>query len=225
MNGLGWNPGLERRQPSQQGSSARPRAPGGVESLQLPPPILACLHLITEARCGLAIGPYPRFRYDASGGGGIAELEEGGEGGGWQTIHFDPAQLSIPALSWRNTRVLGLPLPPGLRIAIEPEQLQGQWHPSSGEVQLEFRSRFYFSLAGVYQAPPLIVQTRLQTETVQGRRHHAQGKRIGADGEALLVGIATVPPTGDGWLDRFLGLPDEALALLQCRLTPVNSAF
>ena len=93
MNGLGWNPGLERRQPSQQGSSAKPRAPGGVESLQLPPPILACLHLITEAGCGLAIGRYPRFRYDASGGGGIAKLEEGCEVGGWQTIHFDPAQL------------------------------------------------------------------------------------------------------------------------------------
>ena len=92
-------------------------------------------------------------------------------------------------------------------------------------MQLEFRSRFYFCLAGIYQAPPLIVQTRLQTETVQGRRHHAQGKRIGADGEALLVGIATVPPTGDGWLDRFLGLPDEALALLQCRITLANSAF
>ena len=227
MNGLGWNPGLERRQPSQQGSSARPRAPGGVESLQLPPPILACLHLITEAGCGLAIGPYPRFRYDARGGGGSAELEgaiQAGWQADWQAINFRADQLSIPALSWRNTRVLGLPLPPGLTIAIEPEQLQGQWHPSSGEVQLEFRSRFYFSLAGVYQAPPLIVQTRLQTETAQGLRHHARGKRIGADGEALLVGIATVPPTGDGWLDRFLGLPDEALALLQCRLTLANSA-
>ena len=179
--------------------------------------------MITEAGCGLAIGPYPRCRYDARGGGGSAELE-GAIQAGWQSINFRADQLSIPALSWRNTRVLGLPLPPGLTIAIEPEQLQGQWHPSSGEMQLEFRSRFYFSLAGVYQAPPLIVQTRLQTETAQGLRHHAQGKRIGADGEALLVGIATVPPTGDGWLDRFLGLPDEALALLQCRLTLANSA-
>lgn len=140
-------------------------------------------------------------------------------------MSFDPERLPIPTLSWRNTRVLGLPLPPGLAIAIEPEQLQGQWHPSSGEVQLEFRSRFYFSLAGFYQAPPLIVQTRLQTEMAQGQRHHAQGKRIGANGEALLVGIATVPPTGDGWLDRFLGLPDEALALLRCRLILANNAF
>ena len=68
------------------------------------------------------------------------------------------------------------------------------------------------------------MQTRLQTETAQGLRHHAQGERIGAGGKALLVGIATVPPTGDSWLDRFLGLPDEALALLRCRLTLDNSA-
>jgi len=190
----------------------------------LQPPLLAVLNLITEAGCGLAIGAYPRFRYDARGGGGIASLGPS-DAHGWQSVRFDPERLPIPTLSWRNIRVLGLPLPPGLTIAIQPEQLQGQWHPSSGEVHLEFRSRFYFSLAGFYQAPPLIVQTRLQTETVQGRRHHAQGKRIGADGEALLVGIATVPPTGDGWLDRFLGLPDEALALLQCRLTLANSAF
>lgn len=186
------------------------------------PRALTFLHLQTEALCGLAIGAYPRFRYDARGGGGIASLGQS-DAHGWQSVRFDPERLPIPTLSWRNTRVLGLPLPPGLSISIEPEQLQGQWHPNSGEVQLEFRSRFYFSLAGLYQAPPLIVQTRLQTETAQGLRHHAQGERIGANGEALLVGIATVPPTGDGWLDRFLGLPDEALALLRCRLTISNA--
>ena len=215
---MGLNPGLERFQPSDSGSSARPRAVGGVESWQLPPPILAFLHLITEAGCGLAIGAYPRFRYDARGGGGIAELEDGGKAGGWQAIHFDPAQLSIPALTWRSTRVLGLPLPPGLAIAIQPEKLQGQWRPSSGEVQLDFRARFSFSLAGMYQAPALIVQTSLTTETVKGQRHHTQGERIGSGGRALLAGVATVQPTGDRWLDRFLGLPDEALALMRCRL-------
>jgi hypothetical protein len=30
-----------------------------------------------------------------------------------------------------------------------------------------------------------------------------------------------VPPSGDAWLDRFLGLPDEALAVLRCRITNV----
>jgi hypothetical protein len=137
---------------------------------------------------------------------------------GWQSVRFDPSLLNIPALSWRSTRVLGLPLPPGLSITIEPEQLEGQWHPSSGEVQLEFRSRFCFSLAGCYRAPDLIVHTRLHSETAQGQRHQAQGERIGTDGKALLVGIAQVPRTGDSWFDQFLGLPDEALALLRCRL-------
>ena len=181
------------------------------------------LQLITGAGCALAIGAYPRFGYDASGGGGEANLGPL-DGGGWQSVEFNPAQLTIPPLSWRNTRILCLPLPPGLTITIGPEQLQGRWHPSSGEVQLEFRSRFYFSLAGIYQAPPLIVQTRLQTETAQGKRHRAQGERIGANGQALLVGVATVPPSGDGWLDRFLGLPDEALAVMRCRLIPSNAA-
>ena len=185
--------------------------------------VLGHLQLITEAGCGLAIGPYPRFGYNARGGGGEASLGAL-DGGGWQPVDFDPSQLSIPALTWRNTRILGMPLPPGLTIAIEPEQLAGQWHPSSGEVQLNFCSRFYFSMAGLYKAPPLIVQTRLHTETAQGNRHHGRGKRMGTNGQAMLVGVATVLPTGEHWLDRFLGLPDEALALMRCRLIAPNAA-
>ena len=182
---------------------------------------MACLHLITEAGCGLAIGAYPRFVYDASGGGGSASLGHC-DGAGWQSIQFDPTKLTIPALTWRTSRVLGVPLPPGLSIQIHPEQLLGQWHPRRGEVHLNFRSRFRFSLAGLYQAPDLIVHTCLQTETAEGQRHQAQGKRVGVDGQALLVGVASVMPTGDVWLDRFLGLPDEALAQMRCRLCLSN---
>jgi len=39
-----------------------------------------------------------------------------------------------------------------------------------------------------------------------------------------LVGLATVPATGEGWLDRFLQLPDEALAVLRCRLQAPEAA-
>jgi hypothetical protein len=39
-----------------------------------------------------------------------------------------------------------------------------------------------------------------------------------------LVGVATIAPSGDPWLDRFLGLPDEALALLRCRFGPLVPA-
>ena len=129
------------------------------------------------------------------------------DGEGWQAIRFDPAQLSIPPLTWRSSRVLGLPLPPGLMISIEPEQLQGQWHPSSGEVQLEFHSRFYFSLGGLYKAPPLIVQTRLHTETAQGNRHHARGNGLGPMAWPYWSGSPRCPRRATaGWI-AFWGCP------------------
>ena len=181
------------------------------------PSALTSLQLFTEAGCGLAIAAYPRFRYDARGGGGRADLGPC-DRPGWQALTFDPAQLTIPALTWRSTRLLGLPLPPGLMITIEPEKLHGQWQPNSGEVELDFVARFYFSIGSVYRAPSLMVETRLQSECVQGQRHQAKGQRMGPAGQALLVGVATVPPTGEAWLDRFLGLPNEALAMLRCRI-------
>ena len=95
------------------------------------------LQLTTLDGCGLAIGSYPRFRYDASGGQSV--------------------------------------------------RLEGSLNASSGAVHLHFRARFFFRVGRLYRAP------------------------------ALLVGVAQVLPNGEGWVDRFLGLPDEALALLRCR--------
>jgi hypothetical protein len=37
------------------------------------------------------------------------------------------------------------------------------------------------------------------------------------------VGVAKVPRCGAPWLDRFLGLPDEALAVLRCRLSAIQA--
>lgn len=183
---------------------------------------MAKLQLLTEADCGLVIGRYPRFRYDARGGGGPAELGTL-DHDGWQTLVFDPASLSIPALTGRTTRFLGLPLPPGLAIAVHPDQLEGRWQPASGAVQLQFRSRFRFSMAGLYRAPDLIVQTQLETGLVRGRRHRAQGQPIDSFGQGLLVGVAMVQPTGEAWFDRFLGLPEEALALMRCRFCQASA--
>ena len=70
------------------------------------------------------------------------------------------------------------------------------------------------------QAPDLWIDAQLGTGPVAGRRHRAEGQPLDAAGQALLVGIATVQPSGVAWLDRFLGLPDEALAILRCRLGP-----
>ncbi len=179
---------------------------------------MSMLELATETGCGLVIGRYPPFRYDARGGRGIAAVGIG-DPDGWQPLVFDPASLTIPPLAWSTTRVLGLPLPPGVRIAVHPEQLEGRWQPASGVVQLQFRSRFRCSLAGLYRAPDLIVETQLSTGEVRGDRHRARGRPLDDRGQGLLVGVALVPPTGATWLDRFLGLPDEALALLHCRFS------
>jgi hypothetical protein len=173
--------------------------------------------LTTEAGCGLAIGRYPRFRYDARGGGGSGQLEAP-DGEGWRPLAFAPEGLTIPPLTWRTTRVLGLPLPPGLSIAIAPQRLAGRWQHKSRAVELEFQARFVFAVAGLYRAPDLIVRTRLRTGEARGQRHSALGVPLDHDGRGVLVGVAVVEPTGAAWLDRFLGLPDEALAVLRCRL-------
>lgn len=184
--------------------------------MSAPPPVL---QLATLAGCGLAIGGYPRFRYDARSGGGQGQLGPD-VGDGRRSLRFDPARLRIPPLSWRTTRFLGLPLPPGLAIEIEPELLSGHLEPAGGALELHFRSRFHFRL-GSYRAAALLIDCPLRSALVQGCRLQARGTPLNAAGEALLVGVATVEPCGVAWLDRFLGLPDEALALLRCRLTPV----
>lgn len=179
------------------------------------------LQLTTLDDCDLVIGRYPRFRYNASGGGGTSapHLER-------DSVLFPPGQLTIPPLDWRSTRFLGLPLPPGLSIRIQPEQLEGQIDSQSGAVALRFRARFRFRIqlgaTELYQAPDLLVDTELRSDRCQGQRHHASGRALDGSGAALLVGVAMVPPSGDAWLDRFLGLPDEALAVLRCRITGVG---
>jgi len=62
------------------------------------------------------------------------------------------------------------------------------------------------------------VRTRLGTGEARGQRHRAVGQPLDGEGRGVLVGVAVVEPTGEAWLDRFLGLPDEALAVLRCRL-------
>ena len=178
---------------------------------------LGSARLATLAGCGLAIGGYPRFRYDATGGGGVGQLEPP-DASGWQALEFDPAALQIPPLEGRTTRVLGLPLPPGLVIAVAPERLAGRLDPVSGLLQLRFQARFRFRIGSLYRAPDLLIDTELSTEPLRSHRHGVAGRRLDAAGMALLVGVATVDPSGDPWLDRFLGLPDEALALLRCQL-------
>jgi hypothetical protein len=175
------------------------------------------LRLDTLDGCRLAIGRYPGFRYDGRGGGGAGW----GQAGGGPLV-FTGEELTIPALDHRTTRLLGMPLPPGLAITINARELQGCWSPDSGTISLRFDARFRFRIgperAPLYVAPDLLVVCELSSGAVSGRRHRGEGRAMDDEGFTRLVGVATVPPSGDAWLDRFLGLPDEALAVLQCQL-------
>jgi hypothetical protein len=183
----------------------------------------AALQLSTLAGCGLTIAGYPRFRYDARGGGGSARLGPTCSDG-TRSLQFPAQELRIPPLNWRSTRLLGVPLPPGLSISIEPQRLEGVVDPASGSLALSFQARFVFAVGSLYRAPPLLVSTELVTGEVRSRRQRCCGQPLGADGTALLVGVATIEPCGEAWLDRFLGLPDEALAQLRCRFSSESGA-
>jgi hypothetical protein len=180
--------------------------------------------LDTLPDCALVIGRYPRFRYNAAGG--VAYASAVPAAGSAVELSFAPAQTSIPALCSRTTRFLGLPLPPGLGISIEPQRLEGVIEPDNGVVNLQFEARFRFELraggAVRYRAPDLIVNTTLTTGTMESRRHRCKGRPQQGDQPGLLVGAALVEPCGEAWLDRFLGLPDEALAVLAFRLRPLR---
>lgn len=58
----------------------------------------------------------------------------------------------------------------------------------------------------------------LTTERSEGPLRAGVGRRLSADGRVRLVGVARVPKTGDAFLDGFLMLPTDALAVLSAEL-------
>ena len=143
------------------------------------------VRLHTMAGCRLAIGRYPAFRYDGHGGGGPGFVDASAAGDS-PALRFPPETLSIPPLTCATTRFLGLPLPPGLSIAIAAEQLSGHWQPDSGAIALQFRARFRFRIAAagraLYAPPDLQIACELSSDVVQGHRHGASGRPRSADG-------------------------------------------
>ena len=167
--------------------------------------------------CQLAIGRYPTFYYDARGGGGEATLLNS-ESSHLQKIQFNPNTFYIPPLNWKTTKILGIPMPPGLEIKMSVDTLQGTIEKATGEIKLDFESRFVFTMFPSFHFPDLIVKTCLSSGIAKAGLHIAQGKPLQKDGSTKLVGIAVVPPSGNILLDTFLDLPNEALAILECKL-------
>ena len=175
------------------------------------------MHLKSLEGCRLAIGSYPAFHYDARGGGGKGILHPS-EKENFLRLSFPSETFSIPPLNSQTTKFLALPLPPGLRIDMSLDTLEGTIDKNSGEVFLKFESRFIFSIGAIIKFPYLFVKTSLQTGPVKGQLYKEEGLVLQKNGKAKLVGVSTIPPTGNRILDTFLGLPNEALAVLLCEI-------
>ncbi|MBW3041089.1 hypothetical protein [Prochlorococcus marinus] len=176
------------------------------------------MYLKSLDECQLKIGSYPKFSYNAVGGGGKATLVPTKKTNNKRYVSFSSETFSIPPLTSQTTKFLSLPLPPGIKISMSMDKLEGSVDNNSGEVLLEFESKFVLSIGSVIKFPDLLVKTLLQTGQVKGQLHQGKGLSLQKNGKTKLVGIAIIPPTGNKFLDTFLGLPNEALAELQCEI-------
>ena len=167
--------------------------------------------------CRLKIGKYPPFSYNAYGGGGKATLIPN-QKNNLLHVSFSSKTFSIPPLTSKTTRFLFLPLPLGFKIKMSMDHLRGTIDENSGEVLLKFESKFLFSIGPIFRFPELIIRTFLRTGKVKGKIHEGEGLALQSNGTTKLVGIATIPKTGNKILDIFLGLPNEALAELKCEI-------
>ena len=101
--------------------------------------------------CRLAIGKYPSFRYNAYGGGGEATFLPNKKSN-LLYISFSSKTFSIPPLTSKTTKFLSLPLPPGFKIEMYMEQLEGTIDKNSGETVLKFESKFLFSIGTILKS-------------------------------------------------------------------------
>jgi len=167
--------------------------------------------------CLLKIGSYPPFAYNAEGGGGKAKLLPS-KNKNILYLNFSSKTFTIPPLTSKTTKFLSIPLPPGLKIEMFLDKLEGTINKNSGEVLFELESKFIFSIWNIIKFPDLLVNALLSTGKIKGMAHEGEGFVLQKTGKAKLVGISIIPSTGNKFLDTFLGLPTEALAELQCEI-------
>uniref|UniRef100_A0A803PQX6 Uncharacterized protein n=1 Tax=Cannabis sativa TaxID=3483 RepID=A0A803PQX6_CANSA len=184
----------------------------------------------TLGACKLGIAKYPDFGYNAEGGKGTGsasrKAEETTSDDDELLVSFDLNTLYIPPLTSSTTKFLGLPLPPFLKISIDPQHFKGTINQNSGQVDLEFKAKFWFTIGSLYKAPALIVETVLTSEeSLVGKMRSGRGERLDKDGKCRLVGVATVDPIDDFLMNSFLGLPTECLADLNAIISFTPSPY
>ncbi|KAL8497800.1 hypothetical protein ACS0TY_021219 [Phlomoides rotata] len=158
--------------------------------------------LKTLGDCKLGVSIYPDFEYNADGGAGSGTATR--DGSQLVFVNFDVEKLYIPPLSTR---------------CWVPDSLHGNIDQQSGKVDLKLRAKSWFSVGRLYKAPPLVVETVLTSEESKGKMRGGKGERLDEQGRCKLVGVATVEPVDDFFVDTFLGLPTECLASLNANLS------
>jgi len=63
------------------------------------------------------------------------------------------------------------------------------------------------------------VETVLTTEESEGQLRKGKGQRMARDGKCTLVGVAMVDPIDDAFMNTFLSLPTECLAILNATIS------
>ncbi len=175
------------------------------------------IELKSLANCELSISTYPKFKYNATGGGGKGILKETDKEGYFQII-FQQNKFNIPPINSETTKFLGVSLPPGIEIKIATQELAGYINLNTGELTLNFLAKFKFSILKLIKAPDLIVETCLNNKGIENNNIKVIGSPINKDGRTRLVGNANVDRTGNIFLDKFLLLPNIALAILECKI-------
>ena len=175
------------------------------------------MQLKSLERCRLRIGLYPPFSYNACGGGGKATILPS-KNNNLIYMRFSSTTFSIPPITSQTTKFLSIPLPPGLKIEMTLDKLEGTIDRESGEVLFTFESKFIFHIGSIVKFPYLLIKTILKTGEVKGKFHKGKGMNRKENGKTKLVGICIVPPTGHKVLDNFLFLPNEAIAELHCEI-------
>jgi hypothetical protein len=84
-------------------------------------------------------------------------------------------------------------------------------------MQLDYDATFT-PFVGNEEMTSISVVTTITTETSSGYSQTVSGERLDRWGDALLVGVAKVPPTDDFWIDLILGLPNDAVCQLPVHL-------
>ncbi len=170
--------------------------------------------------CNLAIGPYPTFSYDASGGGGTGSTKKGQDSR--ISLKFDPEKFYIPPINYTTTKLLGLPIPPGVNIDIVPEKIEGEYDKQKNCINLIFQARFLFSIGTLLKAPDLLLTANLTNTDVNFRKRAFQSSPFTGSGNIVLVSVSTIQKTGNLIYDSFLTLPAPVLAVLHCKIDIID---